>query len=78
MHHGRNSNHAMKGIATAILTTMLTGLVLFFFDFHYSQYPKTKKDIEVLESKLQNQNETLNKIENRTQRIYEILLEKSK
>lgn len=68
----------MKSIATAILTTMLTGLVVFFFDFHYSQFPKSRQDLKVLESKLEDQNETLNKIETRTQRIYEILLEKQR
>lgn len=71
-----NDHHirTMRGITTAIFTTVLTGLVLFFFDFHYSQFPKANQDIKVLESKLEAQNKYLERIDARTEKIFEVLI----
>jgi cell division protein FtsB len=71
-----NDHHirTMRGIATGILTTILASLVLFFFDFHYNQYPKSNQDIKVLESKLEAQNKYLERIDARTEKIFEVLI----
>jgi|DEB0MinimDraft_3_1074331.scaffolds.fasta_scaffold304055_2 hypothetical protein len=68
-------NKAMKSMAVSILTTMLAGLVLFFFDFHNNQWPSVKTRIQVLESKVLGQKEYLQRIDAKTQKIYEILIE---
>lgn len=70
-------NKAMRSMAASILTTMLAGLILFFFDFHNNQWPNIKGQVKVLESKVFSQKEYLQRIDARTQKIYEILLEKT-
>jgi hypothetical protein len=69
-------NKAMRSMAASILTTMLAGLVLFFFDHYYREWPRLRSQVKVLESKSINQKEYLQRIDQRTQKIYEILIEK--
>ncbi len=70
-------NKAMRSMAASILTTMLAGLIFFFFDFHYREWPEYKSKVQVLNSELDNTKQILQRVDNRTQKIYEILLEKS-
>lgn len=71
-------NKATKSMAISILTTMLAGLILFFFDFHNQRFPKVEARLDVLESQVNDNQRYLERIDSKTQKIYEILLEKSK
>jgi len=57
---------------------MISGLMAFVADFHYSSYPQTKERIKVLETRVNTHAKFLERIDNNTQKIYEHLLEKNK
>ncbi len=67
--------NAMKGLGTAILTTILSGLSLTIYNIFTEKIPTLETKVEILENKTNNQKEYLHRIDNRTEKIYEILLE---
>lgn len=75
----------MKKFALAVLSLITTGLVGTVYGIFTEDIPRMKTDIKILEKLDDRQEEILKKIDekvtrvgDRTQKIYEILLEKNK
>lgn len=60
-----------------ILTTIFSGLIIFLFQFFAQTFPNTQARIQMLEQKSRTHDKTLERIDSRTQKIYEILIEKN-
>jgi len=62
-------------ISIGILTTVFTGLIFFSIKFFTQVFPNIEAKIKLLEQKSQHHDKMLESIDNRTQKIYELLIE---
>lgn len=70
--HGKT----FQTITVGILTAILTGLIIFLIKFFAQTFPDVDARIRLLEQKSKSHDNTLEKIDDRTQKIYEILIER--
>ena len=66
----------LKNLALAILTTITTGLCMTIYGIFTEKIPAIERKVEVLRSENTQQERYLQRIDERTQKIYEILLDK--
>lgn len=71
----QNMPKPIHKIGVAILTTILSGLSLTIYNIFTQSIPTMEKRIEVLDLKVKTQDKYLERIDNRTEKIYEILIQ---
>lgn len=65
-------------ITSGILIVVLSGLVLFFFAFFNETFPAILTRVNVLENKFHHNNKKIDKIDNKIDKIYQILIERKR
>lgn len=71
----QNMPKPIHKLGVAILTTVMSGLTLTIYNIFTQRIPDLETRTKLLENKVINQNDFIKRIDHRTQKIYEILLD---
>jgi len=64
----------LREIIGGVFTTILTGALAYFFNFFHTEVPKIKEEIKILENRFESHHKYMERIDYRTQKLYEVLV----